>query len=121
MVVDGSPYHGRERRAEPAVSERVTRLEEQFTAFQVEMRSQVKRNDDLHRDMYRLIEKLDERIDLEREARLNLASDLRTVVRDVASEVRVLATKVALVGGVLIIAANIVGPIVAPIIVRSIP
>lgn len=75
------------------------------------MRGQALRDADLHRDIFRLIEKLDERGDREHIERLALANDLRTLVANVASDVRVIVTKLAIAGTVLVVAANIGGPL----------
>ena len=90
----------------------MTRLEEQWDAFQRELASQAKRDTDMHQNIFRLIEKQDERMDREHDERVALSGDLRALVAQVASDVRNIATKLAIAGTVLIVAANVLGPFI---------
>lgn len=95
----------------------MTRLEEQWDALQRELAGQAKRDTEMHRDIFRLIEKQDERMDREHDERVALSADLRSLVAQVASEVRNIATKLAVAGTILVVAANVLGPL----LVRNLP
>lgn len=110
--MDDEPSYHPERRSSGPLSERVTRLEEQMAASMAALRSQANRDGQLHRDIFSLIEKLDARMDVEHDERVRLAADIKGIVKDVASDVRNIATKLTILGAALIVAANIIGPIV---------
>lgn len=113
-------YRGGERRADGPIEERVTRLEERFDALVRTMERQILLDTQVHADALRLITKLDDRSDSETAQRLQLAQDFRVMISNLASDVRSLATKIAIIGGALIVLANIIGPILVPIIVKRI-
>lgn len=99
----------------------MTRLEEQWDAFQRELTGTVKRDTEMHTRILVLIEKQDERMDREHDALVKLAGDLRSLVADVASDVRNIATKLAIAGTVLVVAANILGPLIVKNVNLPIP
>lgn len=79
----------------------MTRLEERLDALVRAMERQILLDNQVHAEVMRLIGKLDGQADREHDALALLSSDLRTFVK-----------AAALVGTLLIILANVVGPIV---------
>lgn len=98
-----------------------------MVALAAEMRGQAKRDAALHSEIFKLIEKQDrlmekqdERMDREHDERVQLSIDIRELVKEVALQVRDVTTRLAVIGAVIIIGANILGPIAAPIIAKAI-
>lgn len=70
------------------------------------MERQIRVDTEVHRDTLMLLSKMDERIDKEHDERMALTADLRA-----------LATKVAIVGGLALMVAQIAGPVIVKLFV----
>jgi hypothetical protein len=80
--------------------ERVTRLEERFDAFTAAVERQIMLDGRIHQDLQRLLERYDARADTEHDAVLLLSAELRSFVKTAA-----------VVGGAIVVIANIIAPI----------
>lgn len=105
-TVHEGEWRGTERRSGGPIEERVTRVEEQLSAMSRELAGQAIRDRDMHQNILRLIEKQDERMDREHDERLQLTSQLQNLV-----------SRVAIVGGVIVVAANILAPLAIKLLV----
>jgi hypothetical protein len=94
-----------ERRSSGPLEERVTRLEEQFVALSRLMERQIYLDGRVHRDLQRIVEKYDERADREHDAVLLLGVELRSLVKTAA-----------IVGGIIVVIANIAAPLAVRLI-----
>ena len=110
-VTDDGQWRGQERRSLSPTEERVTRIEEQLLSLQREIAGQAKRDTQIHHDILQLLDKMDERMDWEHDERIKLGQDLRLLVATVASDVRAIATRLTIFGTLLVVAANILGPL----------